>query len=166
MSFQKSIKKLINQYKSAYNLKTGILFNDIYFSPNNKSIFSENQIFSKNNIEKCQPFLSQEFSKYQYTSLPKNEKYLWRSLSQYIKDYNIIKNINLPLSNDDIIQGDIGNCYFFSALKFLAEDSERIISLFNIEENKNLNKNYFEIFSYINGYKCSCKNDVFFFYDF
>ena len=154
MNIQKSIKKLINQYKSASNLKPGILFNDIYFCPNDKSIFSENPIYSENNIEKYQSFLSSEFSKSQYTSLSKNEKYSWRSISQYIKDYHIIKNINLPLSNEDIIQGNIANCYFFSALKFLAEESERIISLFDIEENKNLKKNYFEIYCYINGYKC------------
>ena len=154
MNIQKSIKKLINQYQSASNLKPGIFFNDIYFLPNDKSIFSENPIYSENNKEKYQSFLSSEFSKSQYTSLPKNEKYSWRSISQYIKDYHIIKNISLPLSNEDIIQGNIGNCYFFSALKFLAEESERIISLFDIEENKNLKKNYFEIYCYINGYKC------------
>ena len=158
MSFQKSIKKLINQYKTVQSIKPGILFNDIYFPPNDKSIYSTNSIYIKNKIEKSQSFLpiEEEFSKSQYTSLPKDIKYSWRSVSQYEKDYNIIKNINLPLSNDDIIQGDIGNCYFFSGLKFLAEEPERILSIFNLFNDKKLRKdfNFFEIYAYINGFKC------------
>ena len=155
MNNKKSIKKLTNQYKSVENLKPGILFNDIFFPPTDKSIYSINPIYSKKNIQNPQSFLliDDEFSKSQYTSLPKNIKYSWRSISQFIKEYNIIKNINLPLPPEDIIQGDIGNSYFFSAIKFLADEPERIISLFNFDRGKNEKVNFFEINAYINGYK-------------
>ena len=155
MSNQKSIKKLINQYKLVENIKSGILFNDLYFPPNNKSIYSDNPIYKNKTLPKFHSFfeMEEEFSKCQFTSLPKDTKYLWRSISQLVNNYNIIKNINLPLPNEDIIQGDIGNCYFFSALKFLAEEPERIISLINFSINKDLKNNFFEIYPYINGYK-------------
>ena len=151
----KSIKKLTNQYKSVEKIRAGILFNDIYFPPNDKSIYSTNPIYSEKNNEHPQSFLliDDEFSKSQYMSLPKDIKYSWRSISLSIKDFNIIKNINLALPLEDIIQGDIGNSYFFSGLKFLAEEPERIISLFNNFENKKEKKNFFEINVYINGYK-------------
>ena len=155
MEIQKSIKKLINQYKAVENLKPGILFNDMYFPPSDKSIYSINPLYKNKSIQKPQLLfpLEEEFSKSQYSSLPKNIKYNWRSISQYMKDYNIIKNINVPLPIEDIIQGDIGNCYFFSALKFLSEEPERIISLINFNCNKNLKQNFFDVYTYINGYK-------------
>ena len=155
MEIQKSIKKLINQYKTVENLQPGILFNDMYFPPSDKSIYSINPLYKNKSIQKPQLFfpLGEEFSKSQYSSLPKNIKYSWRSISQYIKDFNIIKNINVSLPLEDIIQGDIGNCYFFSALKFLSEEPERIISLINFNCNKNLKQNFFDVYTYINGYK-------------
>ena len=155
MSNKKSIKKLISQYKTVENLKPGILFNDIYFLPTDKSIFSSNPLYQKKIFQKPQSFfpMDEDFSKSQYTSLSKDIKYSWRSISQYLKDYNIIKNINVSLPIEDIIQGDIANCYFFSALKFLAEEPERIISLFDLTKDKNNKYNFFEVYSYINGYK-------------
>ena len=151
----KSLKKLINQYNEVNNLNPGILFTDSYFPPSDKSIFSSNSSYKNKKYIKPQIFLSldSDFSKSQFTSLSKDVKYIWKSISDYIKDYNIIKNSNISL--DDIIQGNIGNSYFISALQFLAEEPSRIISLFDSKEENNKNKenNYFEVFTYINGYK-------------
>ena len=155
MEKSKSLKKLINQYNEVNNLNPGILFTDSYFPPSDKSIFSSNSSYKNKKYIKPQIFLSldSDFSKSQFTSLSKDVKYIWKSISDYIKDYNIIKNSNISL--DDIIQGNIGNSYFISALKFLAEEPSRIISLFDLKEENNKNKenNYFEVFTYINGYK-------------
>ena len=151
----KSLKKLINQYNEVNNLNPGILFTDLYFPPSDKSIFSSNPSYKNKKYIKPQIFLKldSDFSKSQFTSISKDVKYIWKRISDYIKDYNIIKNSNI--SEEDIIQGNIGNSYFISALKFLAEEPSRIISLFDIKEDNNKNKdiNYFEVFTYINGYK-------------
>ena len=152
----KSFKKLINQFKEINNSISGIEFNDIYFLPSDKSIFSINPIFKNKKIIKPQIYLQldPEFSKSQYISIPKDIKYIWQPISDYIKDFNIIKTEN-NISNisDDVIQGNIGNSYFISALKFLSEEKERINSLFDINNTNNTNKKYFEVFIYINGYK-------------
>ena len=155
MEKSKSLKKLINQYNEVNNLNPGILFTDSYFPPSDKSIFSSNSSYKNKKYIKPQIFLSldSDFFKSQFTSLPKDVKYIWKSISDYIQDYNIIKNSNISL--DDIIQGNIGNSYFISALQFLAEEPSRIISLFDLKEENNKNKenNYFEVFTFINGYK-------------
>ena len=155
MEKSKSLKKLINQYNEVNNLNPGILFTDPYFPPSDKSIFSSNPSYKNKKYFKPQIFLllDSDFSKCQFTSLSKDVKYIWKSISDYIKDYNIIKNSNI--SFEDIIQGNIGNSYFISALQFLAEEPSRIISLFDFKEENNKNKenNYFEVFTYINGYK-------------
>ena len=152
----KSFKKLINQYKEINNSISGIEFNDIYFLPSDKSIFSINPIFKNRKIIKPQICLQldPEFSKSQYISIPKDIKYIWQPISNYITDFNIIKTENNILNiSDDVIQGNIGSSYFISALKFLSEDKERINSLFDINNTNNTNKKYFEVFIYINGYK-------------
>ena len=155
MEKSKSLKKLINQYNEVKNLNPGILFTDSFFPPSEKSIFSSNYSFKNRKHIKPQIFLEldSDFSKSQFTSLSKEIKYIWKRISFYKKDYNIIKNSTISL--DDIIQGNIGNSYFISALKFLAEEPERIISLFDLsqENNKNININYFVINTYIHGYK-------------
>ena len=155
MEKRKSLKKLINQSKEIKNLKEGILFNDIYFPPSDKSIFNsyfENIDKNNNNKEITKPQiylpLDSDFAKCQYTSISKENKYIWKNISYYIKDYNIINNNSISL--DDIIQGNLGNSYFFSALRFLAEKGDIIPSLFDL---KNKNKKYFEVFVYIHGYK-------------
>ena len=155
MEKRKSLKKLINQSKEIKNLKEGILFNDIYFPPSDKSIFNsnfENNNKNNNNKEIIKPQiylpLDSDFAKCQYTSISKENKYIWKNISYYIKDYNIINNNSISL--DDIIQGNLGNSYFFSALRFLAEKGDIIPSLFDL---KNKNKKYFEVFIYIHGYK-------------
>ena len=157
MEKKRSFKKLINQYKELKNLKPGILFNDSLFPPSDKSIFSS-KISSKNKkSNKPQIFLKldPEFSKSQYTSISKEVNYTWKSISSYIQDYNIINiNVNKVLSPDDIIQGNIADSYFISALKFLSEESERISSLFNINKDiNNKSNNFFEVNVYLNGYK-------------
>ena len=152
---EKSLKKLINQYNEVQKLKRGILFNDTFFPNSDKSIFSTKTSYKNNKIIKPQIYLKldSDFSKSQFTSLSKDIKYTWKSISNHIKDYSLIKNNKeIPLlSQDDIIQGNIGNSYFISALKFLSEEPDRIISLFESENYKE--NNYFVVNTYIHGYK-------------
>ena len=159
----KSINDLINQYKNANYTNSNLNFKDILFPPTDESIFSKNDLYRKRTFQKPQSFfpLENDFSKCQYDSLQKTTKYKWNHISKILNDYNIIKNPRISLSQDDIIPGDLGNCYFFSALKFLMEEPERITSL--IDYSLPLKKiDYFKVYIYLNGYKSTLILDKYF----
>ena len=65
-------------------------------------------------------------------------KYSWKRLSELFnpKELNIMKE---PIDKD-IIQGDLGNCYFLSALQSLSEKPERIKKI--IQKNRQVSQTY------------------------
>ena len=157
-----SIKALTSQYKQVSSLDENEKFCDTLFLPNDSSVFSTNQIYKDRNPQTPQSFfpMEQTFLSSQFSCLPKDNKYYWQRLSDLNIEYNILKNPGAEALFNDIIPGEIGNCYFTSALKFLSEVPKRIFDIF-IEPNKN-SKGYFIVQCYINGLQCKIIIDDYF----
>ena len=127
-------------------LKSG-KFADEQFVPSNKSIYTKNQEIASETLPEIPSFLQQtNKSKFlsQLALAVKSGKYSWKRLSELfnIKELNIMKE---PI-NEDVIQGELGNCYFLSALQAMSEKPERIKKLVGknkINENNVYNANVF-----------------------
>ena len=159
-----SLKALINQYKEFQNEEKKI-FKDNLFPPDNSSIFSINPLYKNRNPKTPQSFfpIEETFLISQFSCLPKDKKFSWSKLSNLNLEYNIIKNNGLLSLSEDIIPGEIGNCYFTSAIKFLSEVPSRIS---NIIKQKEKNENqFFEGNVYIHGIETKIIIDDYFPYD-
>ena len=82
-----SLKNLINQSTNILNSfnknKTlNFIYKDEYFKPENKNIFSNNPIYKNCNPKAPQSFfpIEETFLISQFSSLPKDKKYEWKSL--------------------------------------------------------------------------------------
>ena len=150
-----SLKNLINQSKNILNSfknNKNLIFKDDFFTPENKNIFSNNLTYKNRNPKAPQSFfpIEDSFLISQFSCLPKDKNYIWKSLNKDLKiDYNIIKKTKNNYL-DDVIPGQIGNCYFTSALKLLSENPIRIEKIFIYNKN-NTNKNLLIANLFING---------------
>lgn len=85
------------------------------------------------------------------------ENYSFLRLSDFF-EYEKLNLLRLPQEyksnpdsiSEDVIQGELGDCYFLSAISALAEHPDRIWSLFNYEQKLNGN-GYFKVNVYLNG---------------
>ena len=113
-------------------------FTDPLFPPEQQSLYSTKQTHTNYEPPDIPQFLldtSKNKFLSQYALSKRRYNYTWKRLSdEYnIKDLNIIKDTSSSSSNclcDDVIQGELGDCYFLSALSALAENPERIKRLF------------------------------------
>ena len=113
-------------------IKSGKFADDL-FTPSQKSLYTRNQEIASESLPEIPSFLQQtNKSKFlsQLALRAKSGKYSWKRLSELfnIKELNIMKE---PIDKD-IIQGDLGDCYFLSALQALSEKPERIKKLVQI----------------------------------
>ena len=94
------------------------------------------------------------------------KKYYWERIGKIHSEYyisRIIKSQDELL--DDIIQGNLGDCYFLSALNALAENPKRILELLPSANNTNDNskkEGALQVNCYINGEKKSIILDDYF----
>lgn len=69
---------------------------------------------------------------------PKQVKALYQDFNQWLRVPDLYKGQKLCISHsidpNDIKQGELGNCYFLSALSSLAEKPERILRLFEDQD--------------------------------
>ena len=141
-------------------IKSGKFADDL-FTPSQKSLYTRNQEIASESLPEIPSFLQQtNKSKFlsQLALRAKSGKYSWKRLSELfnIKELNIMKE---PIDKD-IIQGDLGDCYFLSALQALSEKPERIKKL--VQKNKINDSNIYQANAFINGKPVSIVMDDFF----
>ncbi|MCQ2815989.1 MAG: calpain family cysteine protease, partial [archaeon] len=148
-------KSLLGQNYNEIN-KGKDKFEDQFFPPDDGSLYS-----SKSEIEKYkQPdipkfLLQTNQNKFlsQFALTKKDRNYSWQRLSEM---YDISKlNVCKETKGDeeglikDVLQGELGDCYFLSAISALGENPSRIKALF--PNQKISNKGVFEAVVYLHG---------------
>ena len=125
-------------------------FEDELFPPNFDSLFSSKKEIVNYEAPTIPKFLKdkKKLLLSQFALSQKDGRYSWAKLSE-IKDtskLNVIRDSkNLK---DDVIQGELGDCYFLSSLAALAENPQNIK---NIISNSKVNDGLFEANIYIHG---------------
>lgn len=131
-------------------------FTDPLFPPNETSLYSTKQDHIEFKPIEVPSFLKeaggQEKFLSQFAISKRGDQYKWKRLSEVynLRDLNVLKEIKAGESlSDDVIQGELGDCYFLSALACLAENPERIKKLF--PTFKLSDKGVFETLVYLHG---------------
>ena len=126
-------------------------FTDELFSPNFDSLFSSKKEILNYEIPTIPKFLKdkKKLLLSQFALSQKDSRYSWAKLSE-IKDVSKLNVIspnsrNLP---DDVVQGELGDCYFLSTLSTLAENPKNITKIIN---NSKVSDGNFEATVYIHG---------------
>ena len=126
-------------------------FSDELFTPNFDSLFSSKKEILNYESPTIPKFLKdkKKLLLSQFALSQKDGRYSWAKLSE-IKDTSKLKVINPNAKNlsEDVIQGELGDCYFLSTLSALAENPKNIT---NIVHNTKVSDGNFEATIYIHG---------------
>jgi hypothetical protein len=143
---------------------------DTLFPPTDDSLYSGKTEFSESRGSQVPDWIGGDsgvnYRTYAKNHVSKNKgRYEWKRLSDNDRGYNIIRIPKEIKKDDDILtedinQGELGNCYFLSALSSLAEVPQRIQNMF---PNDKVHKNgVFECLVYIHGFPMKiCVDDYF-----
>ena len=111
-------------------------FTDDLFPPTDSSLYSGKTEFSAE-LDAMSRLSSLSSKSKFWSSYKAKSKYIWLRLSEVCKqgEINILKmpkeiRDNPDILTEDVIQGELGDCYFLSAISALAENPERIKILF------------------------------------
>ena len=129
-----------NEYNKFHSLITSNseIFRDSLFPPENSSIFGNENL---QKIKKSQNIKNKKY----FTDLIddfNHKNIIWKRAIEIFnnQEYTLISS---DLSNNSIIQGSIGNCYFLTIISSLTKYPTIIYQLFN---NLNISENgYYEI---------------------
>ena len=126
-------------------------FSDELFTPNFDSLFSSKKEMLNYESPTIPKFLKdkKKLLLSQFALSQKDGRYSWAKLSE-IKDTSKLKVITPNAKNlsEDVIQGELGDCYFLSTLSALAENPKNIT---NIVHNTKVSDGNFEATIYIHG---------------
>ena len=126
-------------------------FSDELFTPNFDSLFSSKKEILNYESPTIPKFLKdkKKLLLSQFALSQKDGRYSWAKLSE-IKDTSNLKVITPNAKNlsEDVIQGELGDCYFLSTLSALAENPKNIT---NIVHNTKVSDGNFEATIYIHG---------------
>ena len=108
-------------------------FTDTLFPPDDTSLYSSKPDRVEYTPEEIPAFLKVGKPKKflsQFALGKKDNAYTWKRLSELFnpKDLNVLKESKTPYTAD-IVQGELGDCYFLSVLHALAENPDNIKSL-------------------------------------
>ena len=148
------VRSFLNQNYTDLS-KSQSKFTDPLFPPSDTSLYSTKQTHTNYKLPDIPQFLlSTSKSKFlsQFALSKTQHNYEWKRLSEVynIKDLNIIKeSSSLADLCNDVIQGELGDCYFLSALSALAESPERIKRL--LPTLKMSDKGVYETLVYLHG---------------
>ena len=146
------VKGFLNQKYADIN-KQKEKFEDPLFPPTDASLYSTKQDHLDYEPIEIPKFLKDNGKKFlsQFALAKKENQYKWKRLSEVynIKDLNIIKESKNGNLADDVQQGELGDCYFLSAIACLAENPDRIKNLF--PTLKISDKGVFETLVYLHG---------------
>ena len=126
-------------------------FSDELFTPNFDSLFSSKKEILNYESPTIPKFLKdkKKLLLSQFALSQKDGRYSWAKLSE-IKDTSKLKVITPNAKNlsEDVIQGELGDCYFLSTLSALAENPKNIT---NIVHNTKVSDGNYEATIYIHG---------------
>jgi calpain-15 len=126
-------------------------FSDELFTPNFDSLFSSKKEILNYESPTIPKFLKdkKKLLLSQFALSQKDGRYSWAKLSE-IKDTSKLKVITPNAKNlsEDVIQGELGDCYFLSTLSALAENPKNIT---NIVHDTKVSDGNFEATIYIHG---------------
>ena len=126
-------------------------FSDELFTPNFDSLFSSKKEILNYESPTIPKFLKdkKKLLLSQFALSQRDGRYSWAKLSE-IKDTSQLKVITPNAKNlsEDVIQGELGDCYFLSTLSALAENPKNIT---NIVHNTKVSDGNFEATIYIHG---------------
>lgn len=140
-------------------------FSDPLFPPKDESLYSYKSDHENYEMPDIPKFL-EETSKNQFLSqfalARKDKSYVWKRLSDVynIKDLNVIKEIKGESLCKDVLQGELGDCYYLSVLAALAENPVRIKNL--IPQTAISPKGVYEALVYLHGESTRIVLDDFF----
>ena len=117
--------------KSFSSQKPSSSFKDNLFQPNDESLYSSKQEVQDYQIQKIPKFLREKKKVLlsQFALSQKEGRYSWSKLGEILEanKLNVLKDTrDLP---SDVVQGELGDCYFLSVLAALAEEPKIIADL-------------------------------------
>ena len=117
--------------KSFSSQKPSSGFKDNLFQPNDESLYSSKQEVQDYQIQKIPKFLREKKKVLlsQFALSQKEGRYSWSKLGEILEanKLNVLKDTrDLP---SDVVQGELGDCYFLSVLAALAEEPKIIADL-------------------------------------
>ena len=148
------VRGFLNQKYSELS-KASDKFTDPLFPPEETSLYStksDHKDYEPPEIPKFLLDTSKNKFLSQFALSNKEDQYVWKRLSELYntKDLNIIKETKSENGLcGDVIQGELGDCYFLSAISALAENPERIRNLFPTQ--KISDKGIYETLVYLHG---------------